>query len=348
MEVENPGSFEPTLGSENLPAFAVGCSAEWMELTRRVQRVARIPTTVLVRGETGSGKEIVAKLIVALGPRADRPFISLNCAALTENLLESELFGHVRGAFTSATTARKGLFEEASEGTLFLDEIGAVPLASQAKLLRVLEEGRIRRVGANHFTAVDTRILAATSLDLEAAIGRHEFREDLYYRLSVVTLELPPLRSRRADIPLLAAHFLGLLAARGFPERRLSASALDFLARYPFPGNVRELKHAIEQASIFATGDELTPADFAPLAARSELLFETASASPRVGSTGPQAGSASRPIEEISHDEIVLALQKTRDNRLEAAKLLGISRSSLYRILRRTSLLERSATAQAE
>ena len=348
MTVEIPGTLQPTIAGVKLPDFAVGCSEEWTALVRRVQRVAEIPTTVLVRGETGAGKEIVAKLIVALGSRSDRPFISLNCAALTESLLESELFGHVRGAFTSATAQRKGLFEEASGGTLFLDEIGAVPIASQAKLLRVLEEGRIRRVGDNRFVPVDTRILAATSLDLEAAIGRHEFREDLYYRLSVVTLKLPPLRSRRADIPLLAAHFLERLEGRGFPARRLSRKALDFLMRYPFPGNVRELKHAIEQAVIFSTDEELTPADFASLAARAELLQEETSSSLRVAPAGTQSGPPCRTIEEISEAEIVDALRQTRDNRLEAAKLLGISRSSLYRILRRTSLLDSSRRLEIE
>ena len=329
MAGENGEIIEDAIDPEPLPEFAVGCSPAWTRVVRKVQRVTLMPTTVLIRGETGSGKEIVAKLIVALGPRAGRPFISLNCAALTETLLESELFGHVRGAFTSATTPRKGLFEEASGGTLFLDEIGAVPLASQSKLLRVLDEGRIRRVGDNRFQPVDTRILAATNLDLEAAIGRHEFREDLYYRLSVVTLDLPPLRERREDIPLLAAYFLERLEKRGFPVRRLSAGALELLQLYSFPGNIRELKHAIEQAVIFSSGEELTPADFSQLAARRELLLEEQRPVPRT--------LGSRDLDAITPREIVEVLRSTRNNRVEAAKLLGISRSSFYRILRRMS-----------
>jgi transcriptional regulator with GAF, ATPase, and Fis domain len=348
MTVEIPGTLQPNIAGVKLPDFAVGCSEEWTALVRRVQRVAEIPTTVLVRGETGAGKEIVAKLIVALGSRSDRPFISLNCAALTESLLESELFGHVRGAFTSATAQRKGLFEEASGGTLFLDEIGAVPIASQAKLLRVLEEGRIRRVGDNRFVPGG-----------HANPGGHESRSRGRDRpprvprrplLSIVgrDAELPPLRSRRADIPLLAAHFLERLEGRGFPARRLSRKALDFLMRYPFPGNVRELKHAIEQAVIFSTDEELTPADFASLAARAELLQEETSSSLRVAPAGTQSGPPCRTIEEISEAEIVDALRQTRDNRLEAAKLLGISRSSLYRILRRTSLLDSSRRLEIE
>jgi DNA-binding NtrC family response regulator len=280
--------------------------------------------TVLIRGETGSGKEIAARLIVALGRRTEAPFVAVNCAALPDTLVESELFGHARGSFSGATDARRGLFEEAHRGTIFLDEIGALPLAAQAKLLRVLEEHRVRRVGENRVTDVDVRVVAATSLDIEAAIARREFREDLYFRLSALELVMPPLRERVEDIPLLVAHFLAKLEAQGGPSRRLSAEALALLVRYPFPGNVRELKHAVEQAAVFGDGDELKPTDFSALWARAQML---------PAGEEPKSGRAS--LEDVTPERLEEALRKTGGNRLEAASLLGISRSSLYRILRR-------------
>ncbi|MBK8596899.1 MAG: sigma-54-dependent Fis family transcriptional regulator [Holophagales bacterium] len=305
-------------------AFAVGQSAAWRRLVERVARVAPLEVTVLVRGETGSGKEIAARLIVALGRRTEAPFVAVNCAALPDTLVESELFGHARGSFSGATDARRGLFEEAHRGTLFLDEIGALPLAAQAKLLRVLEEHRVRRVGENRVTDVDVRVVAATSLDIEAAITRREFREDLYFRLSALELVVPPLRERVDDIPLLAAHFLERLEQKGGPRRTLSGEALALLTRYPFPGNVRELKHAVEQAAVFGDGDELGPTDFSSLWARSQML--PASDDGKAGRTA---------LEDVTPEKLEEALKKTGGNRLEAASLLGISRSSLYRILRR-------------
>lgn len=305
-------------------AFAVGRSAAWCRLVERAARVAPLEVTVLIRGETGAGKEIAARLIVALGRRSEAPFVAVNCAALPDTLVESELFGHARGSFSGATDARRGLFEEAHRGTIFLDEIGALPLAAQAKLLRVLEEHRVRRVGENRVTDVDVRVVAATSLDLEAAIARREFREDLYFRLSALELVVPPLRERVEDIPLLVAHFLEKLVAQGGPVRRLSTEALELLMRYPFPGNVRELKHAVEQAAVFADGAELKPVDFSALWARAQML--PAGAEPKTGRT---------PLEDVTPERLEEALKKTGGNRLEAASLLGISRSSLYRILRR-------------
>jgi DNA-binding NtrC family response regulator len=305
-------------------AFAIGRSDSWCRFVERAARVAPLGVTVLIRGETGSGKEIAARLIVAMGRRAAAPFVAVNCAALPDTLVESELFGHARGAFSGATEARRGLFEEANRGTLFLDEIGALPLAAQAKLLRVLEEGRVRRVGENRETAVDVRVLAATGLDIEAAISRREFREDLYYRLSALELVVPPLRERVEDIPLLVTHFLDRLEEQGGPARRLSQEALDLLARYPFPGNVRELKHAVEQAAVFGDDDELCPSDFRALWARSEMLLPADE--PKGGRTSP---------EDVTPTKLEEALKRTGGNRLEAARLLGISRSSLYRILRR-------------
>jgi len=305
-------------------AFAIGRSAAWNRFLERAARVAPLSTTVLIRGETGSGKEIAAKLVVTMGRRTNAPFVVVNCAALPETLVESELFGHARGSFSGATEARRGLFEEANRGTLFLDEIGALPLPAQAKLLRILEEGRVRRVGENRVVPVDVRVLAATGLDIEAAIARREFREDLYFRLSALELVVPPLRERVEDIPLLVAHFLDRLHEEGGPARRLSAAALELLSRYPFPGNVRELKHAVEQAAVFADRDELLPEDFRSLWARSQMLLATEE---------PKGGRAS--LEAVTPERLDDALRRTGGNRLEAARLLGISRSSLYRVLRR-------------
>jgi DNA-binding NtrC family response regulator len=305
-------------------ALAVGRSPAWCQFVERASRVAPLGVTVLIRGETGSGKEIAAKLIVATGKRADAPFVAVNCAALPDTLVESELFGHSRGSFSGATEARRGLFEEAHRGTIFLDEIGALPLAAQAKLLRVLEDARVRRVGENRVTDVDVRVIAATSLDLEAAIARREFREDLYFRLSAIELVMPPLRERVEDIPLLVAHFLRRLEEQGGPSRKLSAGALELLLRYPFPGNVRELKHAVEQAAIFADGAELSPTDFSALWARAQMIPSKEDA--RTGRT---------PVEDATPEKLEEALKRTGGSRLEAARLLGISRSSLYRILRR-------------
>jgi len=315
-------------------AFAVGRSAAWCRLVERAARVAPLGVTVLIRGETGSGKDVVARLIVALGGREGAPFVAVNCAALPDTLVESELFGHARGSFSGATEARRGLFEEAHRGTLFLDEIGALPLSAQAKLLRVLEEGRVRRVGENRVTDVKVRVLAATSLDMEAAIGRREFREDLYYRLSALELLVPPLRERPEDIPLLAEHFLRLLREQGGPERTLSTEALDLLTGYPFPGNVRELKHAVEQAAVFGDGPVLGPTDFRALWGRSQMLLPV---------TEPRGGRT--PIVDVTPERLDEALRKTGGNRLEAARLLGISRSSFYRILRRLPAADASPPA---
>jgi DNA-binding NtrC family response regulator len=314
-----PGAPEPSSRD-----FAVGRSPGWTNLLERARRMAELSSTVLIRGETGTGKEVLARYIASFGPRSGKPFVALNCATLPENLIESELFGHVRGAFTGATTPRRGLFEEAQGGTIFLDEIGTMPLAAQAKLLRALEEKQIRRVGDNRSIAVDVRILAATNLDIESAVARREFRDDLYYRLSVVTLVIPPLRDRREDIPILAEHFLkSLRGAAGGGPSRMSADARDLLMRYPFPGNVRELKHAIEQGIAFARGDELTAADFELLVARANM--SPSSASPPADEGGPAS---------VTPERLNDALRRCRGNRVEAARLLGISRSSLYRLLR--------------
>jgi transcriptional regulator with GAF, ATPase, and Fis domain len=304
--------------------FAVGNSPAWKSLLEKAKRVAELSSTVLIRGETGTGKEVIAKYIASFGPRAGRPFVTLNCAAIPDDLIESELFGHVRGAFSGATNARRGLFEEAEGGTLLLDEVGSMPLAAQAKVLRALEEFQIRRVGDNRNVAVDVRILAATNLDMEAAVKRGTFRDDLYYRLAVVTLWVPPLRERGDDKLQLADHFLRMFSGKSQFPRRLSAEARDLVLNDSFPGNIRELKHSIEQACALTPRDELLPDDFPLLLARADAV-------------SPVDEAAAGGVRDATPEKVQEMLQKTGGNRVEAARRLGISRSTLYRLLRKTT-----------
>ena len=305
--------------------FAVGHSTVWKSLLEKARRVAELSSTVLIRGETGTGKEVVAKYIASFGPRAGKPFVTLNCAAIPDDLIESELFGHVRGAFSGATNARRGLFEEAEGGTLLLDEIGSMPMAAQAKVLRALEEFQIRRVGDNRNVAVDVRIVASTNLDMEAAIAQHAFRDDLYYRLAVVTLWVPPLRERGEDRLALADHFLRMFSRPSQYPRRLSAEAKDLILHDPFPGNIRELKHSIEQACALSPRDELVAEDFPLLLARADAA----------GSDDVEA--AGEGPRTVTPERLQEALEKTGGNRVEAARQLHISRSTLYRMLRKSS-----------
>jgi DNA-binding NtrC family response regulator len=304
--------------------FAVGNSASWKSLLEKARRVAELSSTVLIRGETGTGKEVIAKYIASFGPRAGKPFVTLNCAAIPDDLIESELFGHVRGAFSGATNARRGLFEEAEGGTLLLDEIGSMPMAAQSKVLRALEEFQIRRVGDNRNVAVDVRILTSTNLDLEAAIARHIFRDDLYYRLAVVTLWVPPLRERGEDKLALADHFLRMFSRPSQYPRRLAAEAKDLILHDPFPGNARELKHSIEQACALSTRDELVADDFPLLLARADAVSAS--------EIGTVSGLTARTV---TPERLKEALEKTSGNRVEAARQLHISRSTLYRMLRK-------------
>jgi DNA-binding NtrC family response regulator len=291
------------------------------------RRAAASSSTVLLLGETGTGKDVVARYIVSNSPRAEKTLLTVNCAALPEDLLESELFGHARGAFSGAHSLKRGLFEEASGGTLFLDEVGSMTLPAQAKLLRVLEEGSVRRVGENQPIGVDVRIIAATNRDLTAGMASGEFREDLYYRLSVVTLAVPPLRERREDIEPLARLFLAESVRRTGRGRVFAPEALDSFRDYPFPGNARELRYGIEQAVILSENEVLRPEDFHFSAARRSSARPIAQALPR-----------SRPIaEEISPEQVQEALEAHGGNRNRAARALGISRATLYRLLRRTA-----------
>ncbi len=307
-------------------AALIAESRAMRDLLALARKAAASTSTVLLLGETGTGKEVVARYIVSNSGRAGKPLLTVNCAALPENLLESELFGHARGAFSGAHALKRGLFEEASGGTLLLDEVGSMSPPAQAKLLRVLEEGAVRRVGENQPVSVDVRIIAATNRDLTAATASGEFRGDLYYRLSVVTLVLPPLRERREDIEPLARRFLAEAVRRLGKERVFAPETLEFLESYPFPGNVRELRYGIEQAVVLSEGQVLRPGDF----------HFSAAGAPGWKTLAP-ARSRSRPIAgEITPERVQEALDAHGGDRAQAASVLGISRATLYRLLQRT------------
>ena len=301
----------------------VGQSHPITEIYKLVARVAGLDTTVLIQGETGTGKELVARAIHEASPRADRPFVVVDCAALPETLFESELFGHERGAFTGALGTRRGLLETSAGGTCFLDEIGELSAPLQAKLLRTLQGRTIRRVGGNDPIPVNVRVVAATNRDLHKLVAEGEFRDDLYYRLNVVTIVVPPLRERATDVPLLAQHFLEKFAqTSGRPIRRLAPEALALLAAYAWPGNVRELEHAIERAVALSSAETLVPDDF-PLHLRQEPA------------RAPRLPAAGMTLAEVKRWYVHKALEEAGGNKVRAAELLGIDRRTLYRIIER-------------
>jgi len=309
----------------------VGNSAAMRELTTRITRVASSDATVLIEGESGTGKELVARAIHALSSRSKAPFVPVNCAAITESLLESELFGHAKGAFTGAVKARRGLFEEAHGGTLFIDEVTETSGAFQSKLLRALQEHEIRRVGESTSITVDVRVVAASNRDIEKDVADKRFRQDLFYRLAVVTLKVPPLRDRLEDVPVLAQHFLERANARNHRPCRLAASAIDHLSSYTFPGNVRELENLVEQAAALAESEELTAEDFPLKRARTEPA-----ASPPVASGGP-AVTLAEAVNEAERKAIVAALEAAPDLG-GIAELLGVSTTTLWRKMKRLGL----------
>ena len=307
----------------------IGRSAAMIELYKEIARAAPTKSTVLIVGESGTGKELVAKAIHQHSSRSTGPFVPVNCGALTETLLEAELFGHVRGAFTGAASDRKGLWEEAHGGTLFLDEIGETSPAMQVKLLRALQEGEIRRVGASKTTRIDTRVVAATNRDLEKEVRNGRFREDLFYRLSVVTLRVPTLSERRTDIPLLAERFLRLASER--VQRgpfRFVEETIRTLVAYDWPGNVRELESAVEHAALRARGDEITP-DNLPAKLQSPEV-RAASQSPLTALYGDLPSLA-----ELERRYLVHVLDSMSGNRSRAAEIMGIDRRTLYRMAER-------------
>ena len=304
----------------------VGKSKPMQEGYTQIEKVAASRGTVLIQGESGTGKELVAKAIHYTGPRKSGPFVVIDCGAIPEQLQESELFGHVKGAFTGAIATRRGLFEEAQHSTLFLDDVTELPLGLQAKLLRALQEGEIRRVGDSRMMRVDVRVIAATNRDLEEEVRQGAFREDLYYRLNVFPIRLPALRDRREDIPLLVEHFLARIAegARGHP-RRLSPDALRALMSYPWPGNVRELGHVLERAALLSEGELIGERDLPPQLTRPRE--ELTVALPEDALAIPE--TITRVVREVERVLIRRALARTANNRTEAARLLGLSRRAL-------------------
>lgn len=302
-------------------AGIIGKSPSMQEVFDLIKRVAPASANVLITGESGTGKERVARAIHDLGPRAKKPFVAINCTAIPDTLLESELFGHAKGSFTGAIQRKRGLFEEADGGTIFLDEIGDMAMNLQAKLLRVIQDKKIRAVGENVDRPIDVRIVAATHKDLKLAIKNGTFREDLYYRLAVIPIVLPPLRHRREDIPLLAEHFLRKYAAEnGSPVRGFTKEAMAKMMSFPWEGNVRELENLVERGVVLAKGEWIEASDLPSVGPvdESEEVF---------------AGAAQKlvPLEELEKRYIRFVLEKTGGKKEKAAQILGISRRTLYR-----------------
>jgi len=300
----------------------IGRSPAMQRTLELVGQIVDAPANVLITGESGTGKEVVAKAIHYNSQLKSGPFVAVNCAAIPETLLESELFGYVRGAFTDAKRDRRGLFQEASGGTLFLDEIAEVPLPLQAKLLRGIQDKEVRPLGANRTDKVDARILAATNQSLDQAVSEGKFRQDLFYRLNVIRIELPPLRERREDIPLLAEHFLKLFGKQlNRPVQGIEHDAMEALCNYPWPGNVRELEHTIERAILLSRTDTIT---------RSDLSGEILASSNQEISLA-EALSKRYTLRELEWAYIQRVLEATRGNKTEASTMLGIDRTTLYR-----------------
>jgi DNA-binding NtrC family response regulator len=305
----------------------IGESLIMQDFLARARKAAGSSSTVLILGETGIGKDVIARYIQSTGPRADKIYLTLNCAAVPENLFESELFGHARGAFPGAHSWKAGLFEEAHGGTLFLDEIGSMALPAQTNLLRVLDEGAVRRLGEKRPIKVDVRLIVATNRDLDSLVASGEFREDLFYRVSVVTLVVPPLRKRPEDIEPLARIFLAESVRRHRKLRVFAPGTLELLRSYSYPGNIRELRYAIEHAGILSQDGFLRPEDF-PFTRGRAAGASAASAMRR---------TRTRPIaQEISPERLQQVLREQGGNRVRAARALQISRATLYRLLDRT------------
>ncbi len=308
--------------------WLIGKSPKFVGVMELTDRVALSDSTVLITGETGSGKEMVAKRLHAQSPRRNRPFVVVECAALQEDLLQSELFGHERGAFTGADRAKAGLFEVADGGTIFLDEIGEVSPPTQVKLLRVLDTSTFRHVGGTEEIKVDVRVVAATNRDLNAMVRQGHFREDLYYRLSTILLRVPPLRDRPGDVALLANHFVDLLNERFGLEKRIGEPAMALLECHDWPGNVRELLHAVERALVVCEGDEIRP-EHLPVALKPGAPGASVAPDPEEGTTWEEGAIPS--LEELEKAHIRKVLATVSGHRGRAADILGISERNLYR-----------------
>jgi two-component system response regulator HydG len=306
----------------------IGQSPAMVKLLETVAQVAPSEATVLISGKSGTGKELIAGAIHYNGSRKDGPFVKINCAAITETLLESELFGHEKGAFTGADRRKEGRFLQAHRGSLFLDEVSEMSLTMQVKLLRVLQEREFTRVGGEKNIRVDVRVIAATNKDLPELISQDEFREDLYYRLNVVGLEIPTLRERREDVPLLAQHFLQTFAAKNHKDiKGFTPRAMDHLIRYDWPGNVRELMNAVERAVVLSRADWLSEKDF-PIIVGSEQNITTAENMQPINADG------TTPLEEVEKATILRTMEATGGNKSEAARRLGITRKTLHKKLK--------------
>jgi len=339
-------SYEPLLESEDYELGIVGRSQPMQQVFKLIGQVAASDATALVTGESGTGKELVARAIYHHSHRSQQPFLAVNCAAIPEQLLESELFGHERGAFTGATLQRIGKFEQCNKGTIFLDEIGDMTPATQTKILRVLQSGTFERVGGNQPIQADVRIIAATNKPLEAAVAAKQFREDLFYRLNVVRIHIAPLRERRDDIPLLVNYFLKKLAReQQRPPKSVAASVIKALEKYHWPGNVRELENAIRRAYVMAKSDAILLSDLPP-----EISGQGGSGAPPLSTLAGTAGEAAatdaaalarqlfqwarrdpklKVIPAVERELVIQALKETGDNQVHAAKLLGITRATL-------------------
>ncbi len=315
---------------ETLPnTEIIGATPKMVDIYKKVAKIARIEAPVLVVGESGSGKELVARALHANSARASAPFIVINCGALTETLLESELYGHERGSFTGATGLRKGLLEGADGGTVFLDEISETTLAFQVKLLRVIQDREIRRVGSNEIIKVDFRLIAATNRDLREMVRTNRFREDLFYRLNVFTIALPPLKDRPQDIPLLASYFLKIFTEKHGKTVRLSAHAVDAMKRYPWPGNVRELKNTLERAITFNdTG----------MIQAGELDFGEVDATIAPAVAAVARAQATASLDQMEKDHIIKVLKETGGNKKKTAEILRIERRTLYNKAKRLGI----------
>jgi two-component system response regulator PilR (NtrC family) len=304
----------------------VGRSKEMHKVYSLIRKVADTPANVLILGESGTGKELVARAVHENSSRKNKPFVAINCGGIPENLLESELFGYMKGSFTGAFADRAGLFEVARGGTIFLDEIAELPVVLQVKLLRVVQEKTIRRVGGSEDIKTDVRIISATNQDLEEKVKQGEFREDLYFRLNVIPIHIPPLRKRREDIPLLVQYFIEKYAKEfGKEVKRISAYALELLMRYPFPGNIRELENIIERSVALESSSIILP----------ESLSIAEDGNGEAGATGPEAAfpergvNLNRELERFEREIIRKALDKAKGSKTKAASLLGVSFPSL-------------------